>query len=104
LESKRRKYTIEIGEISRDIQQVDEDLKTAKRKDIPDLESQREELVARKLKLESQLDRVKHPVIAAESAYIAPRCDVRAHLQTVGFHPAASNQRGVPPHTRVIPS
>ncbi len=71
LESKRRKYTIEIGKISRDIQQVDEDLKTAKRKDIPDLESQREELVARKLKLESQLDRVNEQLVANEETPIA---------------------------------
>jgi len=71
LESKLRKYTLEIGEISRDIQQVDEDLKTAKRKDIPDLESQREELVARKLKLESQLDRVNEQLVANEETPLA---------------------------------
>lgn len=66
LERKKRKYTIEIGEVSREIERVDRELADAKRKEIPTLEAERVELVARKEKLQAQLDRVNDQLTKVE--------------------------------------
>lgn len=58
LEKKRRSYTIQLGEISREIEEVNEEMSEAKRKDLPALETKREELITRKEQIQANLDRV----------------------------------------------
>lgn len=58
LQTKKRQFTIEIGEISRDIQRVDSEIAAAKRKEIPALQEEREILVAKREQVMAQLEQV----------------------------------------------
>jgi len=58
LEKQKRSYTIQIGDLTREINSVNEELSKAKRKDIPPLETKRNELVERKEQVEARLKRV----------------------------------------------
>lgn len=52
---KKRRFTVSIGEITREITKVDKEIETAKKKDVPELESKRESLIAEKELMESRL-------------------------------------------------
>ncbi|NRA13634.1 MAG: hypothetical protein HRT57_16960, partial [Crocinitomicaceae bacterium] len=58
LKTKKRRFTITIGELTREIADLDEQIKTAKKKDIPQLETKRVSLVAEKELLESRLETI----------------------------------------------
>ncbi len=58
LEKKRRSYTIQLGEITREIEGVNQEIAEAKRKDVPPLETHRSELITRKEQIEARLKRV----------------------------------------------
>jgi hypothetical protein len=55
LVAKKRRFTVSIGEITREIARVDKQIETAKKKDVPELEAKRESLVAEKELIESRL-------------------------------------------------
>lgn len=58
LEKQKRSYTIQIGEITREIDQVNQQISEAKRKEVPALEIKRDELIQRKEQIEARLKRV----------------------------------------------
>jgi hypothetical protein len=58
LEKQKRSFTVKIGEVTREIQQVDEAIEGAKKKERPELETKKKVLQERKLQLEAQLKRI----------------------------------------------
>jgi len=62
LQKKKRRFTIGIGELTTAIAEVEEEIKTAKRKEIPALEEKRDGLIAEKELLESRLEEVDNQI------------------------------------------
>lgn len=68
LEKKRRSYSIQLGEITREIEGVNQEISEAKRKDLPALETKRSELITRKEQIEARLDRVNEQLGKVEAS------------------------------------
>lgn len=68
LEKKRRSYSIQLGEITREIEGVNQEISEAKRKDIPALETKRSELITRKEQIEARLNQVNAQLGKVEEA------------------------------------
>lgn len=66
LERKKRRFIIEIGEISTEIAQVEEEMESAKRRDLPELEQRRANLIAEKELLEAKLQSVESQLVEKE--------------------------------------
>ena len=56
--AKKRRFTVSIGEIIREIAKVDKEIETAKKRGVFELEAKRETLVAEKELMESRLDSI----------------------------------------------
>lgn len=59
LEKRRRKFTVQIGELTTDIMHTDAEISSAKKKEIPALEAKRAELVDQRTLLELKLQEVE---------------------------------------------
>lgn len=59
LEQRRRTFTVQIGELSTQIEQIDREIEGAKKKEIPPLQTQRATLLAQRSALELQLQDIE---------------------------------------------
>lgn len=59
LEQSRRSFSVQIGELNTELIRVDREIETARKKDLPALQTQREALVAERAVLELQLQEVE---------------------------------------------
>jgi hypothetical protein len=66
LQKKRRGFIVEIGEITREIERLEDEIKTAKKKEVPALEKEREQLIQEKELLEARLAKVDEQLMEEE--------------------------------------
>ncbi|GAB5415903.1 MAG: hypothetical protein Crog4KO_06840 [Crocinitomicaceae bacterium] len=66
LEKQKRSYTIQVGEITREIEKVNQEMSEAKRKDLPELEARRADLITQKEQVEARLERVNSQLSQVE--------------------------------------
>ncbi len=66
LEKQKRSYTIQVGEITREIEKVNQEMSEAKRKELPELEARRADLITQKEQVEARLDRVNIQLLQVE--------------------------------------
>lgn len=67
LEKKKRSYTIQLGDLSREIESVTQQVSEAKRKEAPALEVQREALLTQREEVQARLDRVNAQLAEVEN-------------------------------------
>jgi hypothetical protein len=84
LVAKKRRFTVRIGEITREIAKVDKEIETAKKKDVPELEAKRETLVAEKELMESRLNSIDEKL--EESAVTESVVSKQAMEQPITFN------------------
>ena len=82
--AKKRRFTVSIGEIIREIAKVDKEIETAKKRGIPELEAKRETLVAEKELMESRLDSIDKKI--GESAVTESVVSKQAMEQQITFN------------------
>jgi len=63
LQKQKRRFTVQIGELTTEIQQVDEEIKSAKRRDIPKLETRKSQLIKERSLLETMLRGVEERLL-----------------------------------------
>lgn len=81
---RKRRYVIQIGELTKLISYLDEDVKTAKRKDIPAIQQERKILVNRRELIQASLDEVEK-LSAVETIKINPTVPSSAKNQPISF-------------------
>ncbi len=84
LESKKRKFTIRIGEVTKELIDVDEQLTSAKRKEIPELEEKKANLEAEKESLQARLNQVDEQLAQYEES--APTVSNEALKEVITFN------------------
>lgn len=67
LQKRKRRFTIQIGELTTEILSIDDEIEDAKRKEIPKLETRKSQLIAQRSLLETQLRGIEEQLLEKEA-------------------------------------